>query len=223
MRTIALVVVAAVLSPRCFAQTTKPTLPTTPATTTSKPTACQTVVKCRAELKEATEAANQFSNIADKLTTERDQLAAANKDLEVSNAKLAPRLDGAMAMLKVLDKEMRFAMLTDDDNKLLGALHDDEILNLGIAIEKDQNEYAKVVQKLAGDNDYVVQRYNALLADYKDYVTRVGIQLAQIGQANRVSNALAGKTWNRRLAGVFTRCRDTDYESWVLDSLESFK
>jgi hypothetical protein len=68
----------------------------------------------------------------------------------------------------------------------------------------------------------MVQKYNAL-SPIKDYVTRVGIQLAQIGQADRVSNALAGKTWNRRLAGVFTRCRDTDYESWVLDSLESFK
>src|SRR5579862_1320362 len=64
MRTLALVLVAAVLSPCCVAQTTKPTHPTTPATTTSKPTACQTVLKCRAELKEATEAANQFSNIA---------------------------------------------------------------------------------------------------------------------------------------------------------------
>jgi hypothetical protein len=191
MRTIGLVLVAAVLSPCCFAQTTKHTLPTTPTATTTKPTACQTVLKCRAELKEATEAANQFSNIADNLTAERDQLAAANKDLEADKVKLAVRLDGATAMLIVLDKEMRFATLTEDDNKSLAAVHDDEILKLGIAIENDQNEYAKVVQKLAGDNDSVVQKYNALLSDYKDYVTRVGIQLAQIGQANRVSNALA--------------------------------
>jgi glutamate-1-semialdehyde aminotransferase len=191
MRTLALVLIAVALSPSCVAQKTKPTPPTTPATTTSNPTACHTVLKCRAELKEATEAANQFSNIADKLTTERDQLAAANKDLEASKAKLAARLEGAMAMLKVLDKEMRFATLTDDDNKSLAAIHDDEILNLGIALEKDQNEYAKVVQKLVGDNDSVVQKYNALLTDYKNYVTLVGIQLARIGQANRVSNTLA--------------------------------
>jgi len=48
-----------------------------------------------------------------------------------------------------------------------------------------------VVQQLVSDNGQVVQTYNALRADYKDYMTRVGIELAQIGQANRVNNALA--------------------------------
>lgn len=184
MKTLALLLAAAFFSASCFAQTKPSTAAATPAAT-AKTVPCQTVIKCRAELKEATEAATQFSNIADKLTTERDALLAQNKDL-------AAKLDGATTVLKVLDKEMRFVSLTDEDKKAMATIGSgSEILNLGIAIEKDQNEYVQIVQKLMSDNASIVQKYNALLSDYKDYVTRVGIELAQIGQANRISNALA--------------------------------
>jgi hypothetical protein len=177
---------AGILSPRCFGQTTTPATPAA-----KKPIGCQSIIKCRAELKEATEAANQFSDIADKLTIERDSLAAKNKELEATNTKLTERLDGAETVMRVLDKEMKFAPLSEDDKKAINAVHDDDILNLGVAIENDQKEYVKVAEKLSSDNDSVVRKYNALLSDYKDYVSRVGIQLAAIGQANRVSNALA--------------------------------
>jgi len=135
-------------------------------------------------LKAARELVSVSAETIASLTEERDKLAATNKELAV-------KADAALLMMKIIDKEMRYAPLSDDEKKLLSTVRADEVLNAGIAIEKDQNVYAQTIQKLMEDNDAVVRRYNALLADYKDYVTRVGIQLAAIGQANRVSNALA--------------------------------
>jgi hypothetical protein len=174
MRILSFAATAALFVPCCFAQTTA----------TNASTACQTLAKCRTELKAARELVSVSAETIASLTEERDKLAATNKELAV-------KADAALLMMKIIDKEMRYAPLSDDEKKLLSTVRADEVLNAGIAIEKDQNVYAQTIQKLMEDNDAVVRRYNALLADYKDYVTRVGIQLAAIGQANRVSNALA--------------------------------
>lgn len=73
-----------------------------------------------------------------------------------------------------------------------------EAMDAGVSIEKKMGERVKVINSLAQHDSATIDKYNALVdrhnalfADYKDYVQRVGIQLAQIGQANRVSNALA--------------------------------
>lgn len=146
--------------------------------------ACQTIVKCRAELKKDSESMNTLADANRKLEADKSELSK-------ENGELSEQVEGAKTVLRLLDKEMKLVPLTDDDKNALGAVHDADFINLGAAIENDQNEYVKVVQQLAGDNDSAVRRYNSLLADYKDYVNRVGIQLAAIGQANRVANALA--------------------------------
>jgi hypothetical protein len=66
-----------------------------------------------------------------------------------------------------------------------------EALNLGASIETGQNNLFSYATKVSQHDSEAVDKYNALLADYKDYVTRVGIQFAQIGQYNRVNNALS--------------------------------
>jgi hypothetical protein len=175
----------AVLVPCCVAQTKAP-----PASPT-KPVACQTVMKCRAELKEAQALVVQATDTVGILTAERDKLVAANVELQSLNTKLATRVDASLLIMKVVDKELRYVALSDEENKAVATIHDDEILKAGIAIEKDQNDFADAYKKLSEDHDSAVRKYNALLSDYKDYVTRVGIQMAAMGQANRISNALA--------------------------------
>ena len=84
---------------------------------------------------------------------------------------------------------MAFVTLTDDDRKAISTVPPgSEILESAVAIEKDQNEYIKVVQKLVQDNSAMVQKYNSLLAIAQN-------QQAQLDVANsrqqRVNNALA--------------------------------
>jgi hypothetical protein len=124
-------------------------------------------------------------------TAVQTQLQERNKELEARNAELSKKIDDAKAILIILHKEMTLATLTEEDQKRAKELPASEILDLSIVIEKDRNEYLKVFQTLAGDNESAVKKYNSLLADYKDYVDRVGLQFAKIGAANRASNALA--------------------------------
>jgi hypothetical protein len=116
-------------------------------------------------------------------------LTLRNAELEKQNAELAEKVAHATIMLKVLHKEMAFVTLTDDDRKAISTVPPgSEILESAVAIEKDQNEYIKVVQKLVQDNSAMVQKYNSLLAIAQN-------QQAQLDVANsrqqRVNNALA--------------------------------
>jgi hypothetical protein len=68
-------------------------------------------------------------------------------------------------------------------------------LNLGISLEKRANDFRQNVITLAKHDVQAVDQYNSLLADYKDYVSRVGYQMAQMNSSysnqQRINNSLA--------------------------------
>lgn len=188
MKSIALILIAL--------STVTPVVAQTKARTESKPAAkSRALIKAEEDLKMVTEQRDQIAEAMKAVLVERDENMAARKNLESVNGSLAEKLNAAMTMLRFSDKEMkvgaRDVTLTDDDKKALSPVFGSEITDLGKSIEKSQNDYVDIEHKLTSDNDSMVQKYNSLLADYKDYVQRVGIQLAQIGAANRLSNALA--------------------------------
>lgn len=148
---------------------------------------CTTVQTCKAALKAEME--------ANRLLT--DQLNAAKAESDAKGAVITQTLemkkkyDDAIAILVVLDTQMRGVALSDEQQSNLKAVAPGKALDLGVSIEKSQQELASVALKLKEHDEMAVNKYNALLADYKDYVDRVGQQLAQIGRQQRINNALA--------------------------------
>ena len=124
-----------------------------------------------------------MSQIAD-LQHGKDVLALENTDLR-------KKYRDATTILNVVNAELSGTTVSDDLKQRLAQIPSGEILDLGVSIENNQNKIVTFVTKLVEHDSSAVDKYNALLADYKEYVQRVNIQLAQIGQANRVSNALA--------------------------------
>ena len=149
------------------------------------------LLKAEADLKSEI-AQNQLDEDALKaLRAERDQLNLVNQKITEANSVLAEKVFNMVTMLQILNKEERNVPLTDEDKKATADLHDTQLLELGIAIENGQTDRSKAMQRLAADNDATTSKYNSLLREYNDYVQRVNIRMAQIGAANRVSNALA--------------------------------
>lgn len=146
----------------CYAQTAKPK--------TSPPPKSKALVACE---------------------TDRAAAMAELDKLKAENAELAKKYDGAVAVLAILNSEFSGKPLTAEEQKRFSKLPSEEAVNLGASVETQMNNLIAFANKVSEHDSLAVEKYNALLADYKDYVTRVGIQLAQIGQANRVSNALS--------------------------------
>ena len=66
-----------------------------------------------------------------------------------------------------------------------------DALSLGASIETNLINFSKAFGQLSEHDSTAVAKYNALLSDYQDYVNRMNIRFAQIGQENRAANALA--------------------------------
>lgn len=151
------------------------------ASVASKP---KTLASCRAQLADALNARD----------TAVDDARVTSKELEnqkQKNAELQKKYDDAVAVLVVLKHESAGEPVGDDLQKRLAQVASGEVLESGVSIESEQKKLVGFAVKLMEHDSLAVEKCNALLADYKDYVQRVGIQLAQIGQANRVNNALA--------------------------------
>jgi ABC-type antimicrobial peptide transport system ATPase subunit len=98
-------------------------------------------------------------------------------------------------VLRALDAETAGRVMTDDETKAMNTITQGEVLNLGISLEKRANDFRQNVITLAKHDVQAVDQYNSLLADYKDYVSRVGYQMAQMNSSysnqQRINNSLA--------------------------------
>jgi hypothetical protein len=163
----------------CYAQAVKP------KTSLAKSKA---VVACEAK------AAESAKNADAALKSLEGSLAAALDErdkLKTENSELAKKYDDAMTVLSLLNNHISGKPYTDEQTKKIAQMSGSDALTIGASIESEQGKLINFALKVSEHDSLAVEKYNALLADYKDYVTRVGIQLAQIGQANRVNNALA--------------------------------
>jgi ribosome modulation factor len=155
------------------------------------PVKCRTLANCQAQmtlLRRDADAAldgwRQAMNDRDQATNERDKL-------KTENAELAKKYDDAITILAAVNNHILGKPYSDEQTKKFKDMLPGEALNLGASIETGQNNLFSYATKVSQHDSEAVDKYNALLADYKDYVTRVGIQFAQIGQYNRVNNALS--------------------------------
>jgi hypothetical protein len=116
--------------------------------------------------------------------------AIAERDtLRAENAQLQKHYNDAFAVLSVLNSEIHGWTPSEPQLKLLHEIPPDDLaLSFGT-----QSETA--VQKLAEHDSMAVEKYNALLSDYKEYVQQVDLQMAQVrqgyAQQQRFNNALA--------------------------------
>ncbi len=174
MRTSSLLCALLLLAISCFGQTSKPS-------TAAHPAKSKALLACEAQNKANADGWRDAIQGWDATST---QLSAATK-----------KYDDAMTVLRYLQLESPFQVPSQEQRdqlaKQLDKVSPGAALELGASIEADRNRLLKVAQDAMAHDSQTVDKYNALLADYKDYVQRVGIQLAQVGQASRINNALA--------------------------------
>jgi hypothetical protein len=154
------------------------------------PPKCSTLTQCKAKLREATRDLNTATAMNKDIAQYNAGLAAKNEELKAENTKLLNQYLNAHLTLRLLKEEFSDAPppnLSETASKLsIG-----EDLDFAVSVEKSVAKLAEAFRKTTEHDATAVDKYNNLLADYKDYVQRVGIQLAQANQANRVGNALA--------------------------------
>lgn len=156
------------LSVCCYAQTAKSKAPAAKS---------KALVSCENSLAET----QKFSE--DVAAESSSTLAAANR--------WQKKYEDAMTLLTLLQTEVSGKTVSDEQTDRLSKVSGGEALDSAIAIEKNHNQLIEIARQVIEHDSMATNKYNALLADYKDYVDRVGIQLAQMRQQNRVSNALA--------------------------------
>jgi molecular chaperone GrpE (heat shock protein) len=129
----------------------------------------------------------------DQLTRDRDALADPNKVQQATieqftkeKVNLSAKAAYDVGLLVILSKEMRGMPLNDSDKQVMTEIVDKDALTVAADIEKNVGEGVNIIKKLAEDNSKLTDRYNSLLADYRDYVNR-----AEIRQQVRLANALA--------------------------------
>lgn len=124
-----------------------------------------------------------------------DEIAAKNAELESQKTAVEKKYADAVAVLRALDAETAGRVMTDEETKAMNAITPGEVLNLGASIENRASDSREAMIKLAKHDVQVVDQYNALLSDYKDYVNRVSLRLAQMNSSyadqQRISNGLA--------------------------------
>ncbi len=155
------------------------------------PVKCKTLANCQAQMtllrRDADAALDGWRQAMD----DRDQATSEGDKLKTENANLAKKYDDAITILAAVNNHILGKPYSDEQTKKFKDMLPGEALNLGASIETGQNNLFDYATRVSQHDSLAVDKYNALLADYKDYVTRVGIQLAQIGQYNRVNNALS--------------------------------
>jgi len=162
------------------AQTTKPNTPTI--------TKGKSSLSCQAEKKKYFDA---WHESLDAWGSDYSELQAEKQ----KNAELEKKYSDALTVLRVLDQESQGKPLGDDLQKALAQVSwQNDAPGIAANLERTHQEWSKLfVQALKHDSD-AVDKYNSLLSDYKDYVQRVGIQLAEIGAQSayqqRVNKAL---------------------------------
>lgn len=149
---------------------------------------CATLVKCRAALKGAAELNESIKSAA---ALESAESAKRNEELQRQVANLTKQYQDSITILETLNANVTAFTLTNEQQAKLKTVLPGKALDLGASIEAAQSNIITFTLKLKEHDATAVDKYNALLGDYKDYVNRVGIQLAEIGRQNRVNNALA--------------------------------
>lgn len=177
MRTHYLLCSILLLAVSCFGQTPKPS-------TTKLPVKSKALVACE----------KQSKFYEDGWADALNGWEATGKELQAEKQKsteLQKKYEDAITVLHVLQSEVSFHPLSDQLKQRLTDVRSGDAMNLATDIETNHGQLVDFARKTLEHDSMAVDKYNALLADYKDYVQRVSIQLAQIGQANRINNALA--------------------------------
>jgi hypothetical protein len=154
-----------------------------PKAQTPKPQAakCKTIQNCRLLV-------DFYKANSDSLGDYLTQAQAERDKLKSENAELTKKYDNAMTILAALNNHISGKGETDEQIAKIKEMGGSEALNLGASIETGQNNVFEFARQVSQHDSQAVEKYNALLADYKDYVTRVGIQLSQIGQNNQFND-----------------------------------
>lgn len=125
------------------------------------------------------------------MIAERDALANSAKvqqeaieQLTKEKATLNAKASYDAGLLVILSKEIRGMPFNDTDKQALTEIVDRDALTVAADIEKNVSEGVNIIKKLVADNSTLTDRYNSLLADYRDYTIRAEKQV-------RLSNALA--------------------------------
>jgi len=148
----------------------------------------KTLSSCRASLKNSTALTESLKQ---SLSQTAADSAQQNKQLAGNLAAMTKKYNDAITILATLSAEMHARELTDSQKAQIAAVSPGDALDLGVDIEKQEKGLVAFAKELKDHDEMVVNKYNSLFSDYKDYVNRVSIQLAQINHAQRVSNALA--------------------------------
>lgn len=132
---------------------------------------------------------------ANSAWTAYDALLQRNKELETQNAEATAKYAHAIAVLRIIEAESSGRTATDDETKALAAVPAGEVLNLGISLEKRLDTLFKDVNAMVKHDSDVVEKYNALLGDYKQYVHDVSNRMSTADAAyesqRRMNNAMA--------------------------------
>jgi hypothetical protein len=159
------------------------------AAQTKAPPKSKALLKCESALSDATTRGNTFFYQSTDLNAQLEKSEAANKELATKNAEFQKQYTQTLAVLSIVNSEFHGQTLNETQVKTLKAIPPtDDAITLG-------SEAEAAFKKLGEHDSQMVDKYNSLLTDYKDYVQRVGIQLAQIDQGyarqQRFNNALA--------------------------------
>jgi hypothetical protein len=176
---LAILIAASIFTVTAAAQATRtPAQNSKPSTNVPKSkalTACETQLKTQLDESSRTTA----------------EAADAMKKLNEENAELRKKYDDAMTILAGLNEVTQGKPYTNEQLAKFKQMAGSDSITVGASIETNLNNVGKAFAQLSEHDSTVVAKYNAMLSDYQDYVNRTNIQLAQIGQANRVANALA--------------------------------